>query len=226
MRSPLHREKSEILKYEFFHESPNVNTRSPLPALRILLFLLLIAFFLLETGCNRHFQADNGPVPPIDSALDTDGARTDRFKKTTAENKRLLDAFETNPCGYLELSGSTHFFNVTGEVTSRVLPGSEIRMFITPNTSLDHSLHIVRVCPPLWRARVDEDEEFVISDVPPGEYVLHLPIDSFPEGTQGFPIPQELQEKDHRLVVVFQGGDPSNSLGVFRIERMHSNRSS
>jgi len=188
--------------------------------------LLLVTLFLVETGCNQHFLAGSESVPSNDSAPDSDGASTDHLKELMAEKKRVLNAMENNPCGLLKLSGNTRLFNITGRITSRVLPGTEIRMFITPNTSLNHSLHVVRNCLPFWRARVNDGGKFNIADVPPGKYILYLPIDSFPQGTQGFPIPGEFQMEDHRLVLVFQGGDPESSLGVFRIERLDSNCSS
>lgn len=203
-----------------------MNSKILSPTHHIFPFLLLIALFLLETGCDRLFPAKEESVPSIDKVADTDFALTDRLKDISADKERLLDALENNPCGHLTLSGSTRFFNVTGRLTSRVLPGSEIRMFITPNVSLNHSLFVVQNCPPFWRSGVDDDGNFNLTGSPPGKYVLYLPIESFPKGSQGFPIPEEFEKDGYRLVIVFQGGDPKNSLGVFRIERMDSNRSS
>jgi hypothetical protein len=135
------------------------------------------------------------------------------------EGDAFLGVLENSPCGHLRLSWWTPIFDVTGRVTSGVPPGTEIRMFVTSNTSLKHSLFVVENCIPFRCSRIRDNADFSISWVPPGRHILYIPIESFPEGTQGFPVPDEFEKDGYALEVIFNGGNSEHSLSVFQIKK-------
>lgn len=191
------------------------------------IIVLFVIFFIILAGIIwKHYlfdPRDTSEQPALESehAL-PNFPDMDDIKRN---QDRFFEEIEKNPCGHLSISPSTPLFNISGKVNSAVLPGAEIKMFITPNTSLNHSLYVVDNCMPLWRSIIDEQERFSVHAVPPGKYVLYLPSESFLPGTQGFPLPDEFIQDGYELDISFHGGDHKHSLGAFEIRAFSTNRS-
>ena len=143
-----------------------------------------------------------------------------------ASQRKFFEWMENHPCGHLRISPGMRLFNITGKVNSDTRPGTRVKMFITPNTSFNHSMHVIDHCAPLWQADVGREQNFSVTGIPVGKYILFLPVESFPAGHQGFPLPEEFSEAGYLLKVSFLGGDPKHSLSAFEIKEIPSSNSS
>ena len=78
------------------------------------------------------------------------------------------------------------------------------------------SLYAAKHCFPIWRVKLNNTRNFLITDVPPGKYVISLPSYRL-VNSQGFPVLDKFQDENYELVVAFFGGDSRYSIIVFEI---------
>jgi hypothetical protein len=121
---------------------------------------------------------------------------------------------ESNPCGVLRMSNP--LFNVSGEVTMNVEPGSVVRLYTAHDTSLAGAIYVTEHCPVITRIPIREDNSFSINSLPVGTYVLSVPADAFGPA-QVFPVVNEFNRSGYSLQVAFHGGDNRHSLCAFTV---------
>ncbi len=107
--------------------------------------------------------------------------------------------------------------NVSGFLTARAKPNSTLYLFITPNTSLSHSLYVVEHCTPIMKTTLHNDTDFEIGPLPCGQYLAMLPAHEF-IFRQGFPIIREVSGSNLTLTMIFHGGNYRYSIGAFSID--------
>lgn len=194
------------------------------------LLLLAIGFFVIFMTLWNHFSSQRSDSPVTEEPLFESNyalSTLPTMNDIRRSQQRFDEWMENHPCGVLRVTSRIRLFNVTGHVTSQTRPGSRVRLFITPNTSFNHSMYVIENCGPLWKAEVGSTmRNFSVNGIPAGKYILYLPIESFPEGRQGFPVPDEFEIDGYELKVVFHGGNPKHSLSAFEIGQVPSSKSS
>ena len=160
----------------------------------------LLGLCLLLPACG-HTNTHSAPEPGSGVAIQ--------------ERLGALDQWmESSPCGVLRMRQP--FFNVSGEMTAKVEPGSHVYLYTAHNTSLAGAIYVTEHCRAITRMPINEDNSFSINSLPLGTYVLSVPIDSFGPA-QGFPVVREFNRSGYSLQVAFHGGDNRHSLCAFNI---------
>lgn len=119
-----------------------------------------------------------------------------------------------NACGFLRVEGP--LVNVSGRVGAIVYPGTEARLYIVRNTSLDTALFTVAHCPVLMAVPVDSEQRFIFPHLPAGEYMVMLPREAFGE-VQGFPIVPAVNASGLAVRTLWHGGNYAYSMCVFSV---------
>ena len=128
----------------------------------------------------------------------------------------ILSLINQSPCGSIEIYPGVPFYNVTGQMTARTKEGSVLHMTTVKDLTYNNSIYAAEQCFPIWRVKLNNTRNFLITDVPPGKYVISLPSYRF-VNSQGFPALDKSQDENYELVIAFFGGDSRYSLIVFEI---------
>ena len=116
------------------------------------------------------------------------------------------------------LSNLSSRLNVTGALTTAVNPNSSISLFVAPDSSFETSLYVVEDCSPVIVRPIIGKHNFSFNDLPTGDYVGMVPMDSFFARIQGFPMVREYNRSNFSVKFNFYGGTQEYSVVSFSID--------
>lgn len=150
--------------------------------------------------------------------------RLSLMKKTTIFPFFLIMAFImlsgcTNTHN-IDSSNDTSWYNcmdINGTVLGRLHPGSHGHLYRMELLDFPAVMDNIREAAPTASAFLSTNQHFFFHCLPPGTYVLAIPVSSY-NSSCGSPIPEERRQNNLSLRVIYQGGDSGYMVTVFAIE--------
>ena len=109
-------------------------------------------------------------------------------------------------------------FNVTARVDGDLLINSTVFLFELPGTDFSTVMERIRNETPIRQTTLNAKKKFEMKCIPSGHYAFVIPTFSY-NGFVGSPLPYEWTRENYTLMIAFQGGDPSYSVGAFSITK-------
>jgi hypothetical protein len=107
--------------------------------------------------------------------------------------------------------------DINGTVLGRLHPGSHGHLYRMELLDFPAVMDGIRKAEPAASAFLSTNQHFFFHCLPPGTYVLAVPVSSY-NSSCGSPIPEERQQNNLSVRVIYQGGDSGYMVTVFAIE--------
>ena len=107
--------------------------------------------------------------------------------------------------------------DINGTVLGRLHPGSHGHLYRMERLDFPAVMNHIREAAPTASAFLSTNQHFFFHCLPPGTYVLAIPVSSY-NSSCGSPIPEERWQNNLSVRVIYQGGDSGYMVTVFAIE--------
>jgi hypothetical protein len=107
--------------------------------------------------------------------------------------------------------------DINGTVLGRLQPDSRVHLFQMERLDYPDVMNAIRAAVPTASAFLSTNQHFFFHCVSPGRYVLAIPVSSY-NFSCGSPIPEERQQNNLSVRVIYQGGDSGYMVAAFAIE--------
>ena len=107
--------------------------------------------------------------------------------------------------------------DINGTVLGRLHPDSRAHLYRMERLDYPVVMNIIRATAPTGSTFLSTNQHFFFHCVPPGRYVLAIPVSSY-NSSCGSPIPEERRQNNLSVRVIYQGGDSGYMVTAFAIE--------
>ena len=140
------------------------------------LLLLAIGLFAIFMTLGNRSASQRSDAPFAEEPLFQKGHALSTYP-TMADIRKSQQRFnewmENHPCGVLRFTPEIRLLNVTGRVTSETLPVSRDWVFITPNTSFNHSMYVIENCGRFGLVLPGQPHDHLVEFTRVGVVILH-----------------------------------------------------
>ena len=170
-----------------------------------------LTLILLLTACTKE------PVPAMETKPDIDQSLISYYENFNANGFKteINNMLNNGLCEIITIGEKTKLYNITGWVLSETKPSTIV--YLTPIRNVSHrcAMKTIRNCHPILKSKIIDDK-FTINHVPPGIYVIYIPIKSYIKNW-GPPLPHTFN-LNYEINISSHGGDSQYMASVFELK--------